>query len=145
MKCPPDGSGYFTRAQVDELQSMLGLDSYETADMVAKAVTDLLAGCERDAEARKIVPSDKEAKERLLKIARHAKELARLLCEDPYGDFVIPRPKRRREGGGNLNLLDEAGRRPAELLTNLRILAQEATRQATDASRSKHFATCFRI
>ena len=51
------GSGYFTRAQVDQLQSMLDLDNHDTATMVAEGITEVLSRCERHVEARKQVPT----------------------------------------------------------------------------------------
>lgn len=129
------GSGYFTRSQVDELQSMLGLDNHDTATMVAEGITGLLHRCERLVEARKQVPPDSDAKERLRHIARHAKQLERLLSKEPAIQSLLARPKRSGDREGtSLSDLREAGRRTKELLENLRILATQATRQAEDDS-----------
>jgi hypothetical protein len=129
------GSGYFTRDQVDELQSMLGLDDHETASMIAEAITDVLAKCERLVEARKQVPPDGDAKERLRKIALHAKQLERLLSQEPAIQSLLSRPKRSGDRKGmRISEIREIGRRPKEILENLRILAAQAPLQAEDDS-----------
>jgi hypothetical protein len=99
-KYSPDGSGYFTRDQVDELRRMLNLDNYETASKIAKVISHKLSQCEFYAEARKEVPRDSDAKERLLKIALHAKELARLLSEESFAASLINPPERYEGVGG---------------------------------------------
>jgi hypothetical protein len=129
------GSGYFTRAQVDQLQSMLDLDNHDTATMVAEGITEVLSRCERHVEARKQVPPDSDEKERLRDIARHAKQLERLLSQEPAIQSLLSRPKRSGDRQGmTLSEIREIGQRPKELLENLRILATQATLQAEDYS-----------
>ena len=74
MKLKAGYAGYFTRAQFDELQSILGLN-YDMALLVANEIATALVGCRIFVEARQNVPSDSEAKESLRDIAKHAKAL----------------------------------------------------------------------
>jgi hypothetical protein len=130
------GSGYFTRAQVDELQCMLKLDDHETARMVASAITDKLYQCRLCFEAQKNFPYDDKAKKRLRKIAQTAERLASLLCEEPDTRAIIGPPPRseHREGarGTTLGKIREMTAWPDKVLAALHSAAERANRQAED-------------
>ena len=80
-------------------------------------------------------PPDSDEKERLRDIARHAKQLERLLSQEPAIQSLLSRPKRSGDRQGmTLSEIREIGQRPKELLENLRILATQATLQAEDYS-----------
>lgn len=128
-----DGSGYFTRDQVTKLQSMLGLDDYETASEIASFITSILGSVKYHTEARKRVSRDSDEKESLRDIAKLAKQLHRHLSHEPTLQSLLSRPKRSRGGRGiTLAEIAEIGRRPKELLLNLQTLVEQATRQAED-------------
>jgi len=126
------GSGYFTRDQVTTLQSMLGLDDYETASKIAAYITSILSSVEYYIEARKKVPRDSDEQERLRDIAKLARKL-RLVSNEPVLRSLFSRPEGPRSGMGlTFDEIAEIGRRPKEFLLNLEILAEQATRQAKD-------------
>ncbi|EIM26832.1 hypothetical protein [Microvirga lotononidis] len=127
------GSGLFTRDQVTKLQSMLGLDDYETASEIASFITSVLGSVDYHIEARKKIPRDGDEQERLRDIAKLARKLHRLLAKEPALQSLLSRPKGPRGGRGlTLDEIAEIGRRPKELLLNLEILAEQSTRQAKD-------------
>jgi hypothetical protein len=136
-----DGSGYFTRDQVTKLQSILGLDDYETASEIANIITSVLASVKHRIEARKKVSRISDEQERLRDIAKLAKQLRRLLVNEPALDSLLSRPGPHRDRKGiRLSEIAEIGRRPKELLLSLQRLAEQATRQAEDEA---EFACCF--
>ena len=127
------GSGYFTRDQVTMLQSMLGID-YEDATEIANFITSLLVSVEFYVDARKKVSRDSDEQEKLRDIAKLAKQLHRLLSHDkPAIESLLSRHRHSERGKGmTFDEIKEIGHRPKELLLNLQILAEQATRQAND-------------
>jgi hypothetical protein len=132
----------FNRAQIIELQKLLGLERKEYAVRIALRIAASLLGCWQHDEARRQTSDVKSAKRRLDRIAVMAGNLARMLEEEPIAEdllrvpgSILTRIQDRKDSDDVVSMGDlrqEDLDKLADLIAGLRIVSQNAERHFTD-------------
>ncbi|MGF9764106.1 hypothetical protein AAII07_54285 [Microvirga sp. 0TCS3.31] len=128
----------FNRAQIVQMQDMLGLERKEYAVIVAEMIWVRVHECSRKQEVRRRIPEVKAVKRRLDSMSIMAGHLARLLQEEPIAERLIHEPGSfltRADSDGVIHidrLRQEDLNKLAELIAALRMVSQNAERYSKD-------------
>jgi hypothetical protein len=128
----------FNRAQIVQMQEMLGLERKEYAVQVAVNIGVNLELCSQIYEARRRISDVKAAKRQLGRIAVMAGDLARLLEDEPFAEDLIRRPGSFLERRGPDGVIDmpalraEDQKKVADLIVGLRTISDMAEHYVSD-------------